>query len=273
MRILSWNINSVRLRQRALARLLRSEQPDVVCLQETKVPDELFPLERFRALGYRYSLISGQKGYHGVAILSRVPLRGSCAQTWCDSTDRRHVHTILPGGIELHNVYAPAGGDLPDPSRNPKFAHKLRFFEEMSRWFGQRGVRGGKGVLVGDLNIAPLPNDVWSHRQLRRIVTHTEVEIEHLSRLMASVGWVDGLRRFVPDSEKLYTWWSYRASDWKRANKGRRLDHAWVTPRLSDRLEEAVVLERVRGWRVPSDHAPIRLTFSSTVRSRAPLRR
>lgn len=112
-------------------------------------------------------------------------------------------------------------------------------------------------MLVGDLNIAPLPNDVWSHRQLRNTVTHTEVEVALLNRLQGSLDWVDALRAFVPESDKLYTWWSYRSADWKNINKGRRLDHAWVTPPLSKRLERAVPLTRVRGWQRPSDHVPV----------------
>lgn len=262
MRIISWNINSVRLRIRSVSRVLRQHQPDIICLQEIKCVDELFPSERFRQLGYVHQLISGQKGYHGVAILSRIPLSETRAKAWCQRSDCRHVFATLPGGVELHNVYAPAGGDLPDPDKNPKFAHKLQFFREMTRWFRRRGVNGAGGILVGDLNIAPLPNDVWSHKQLLRVVTHTPVEIAALEKLRASADWVDAARLFVPESEKLYTWWSYRAPDWKRANKGRRLDHAWVTPKLRERVLAVDVLDRVRGWKLPSDHAPVRIDLS-----------
>ena len=109
-----------------------SKNVDILCLQEIKCVDELFPSERFRQLGYVHQLISGQKGYHGVAILSRMPLTDSRAKAWCQRSDCRHVFATLPGGIELHNVYAPAGGDLPDPDKNPKFAHKLQFFRDMN---------------------------------------------------------------------------------------------------------------------------------------------
>ncbi len=156
-------------------------------------------------------------------------------------------------------MYAPAGGDVPDPDKNPKFAHKLQFFRDMTRWFRRRGVNSAGGILVGDLNIAPLPNDVWSHKQLLRVVTHTPVEVAALENLRASADWVDAARHFVPESEKLYTWWSYRAPDWKGVNKGRRLDHAWVTPKLRERLLAVDVLDRVRGWKLPSDHAPVKI--------------
>ena len=248
MKILSWNINSVRLRQNALARLLRRYRPDVLCLQETKVPDPLFPLERFEALGYQHHVVSGQKGYHGVAILSRRPLTGEGTKRWCGSRDCRHAFAVLPGGIELHNVYAPAGGDIPDPETNPKFAHKLRFYRAMTRWF-RSSSRSAAAVLVGDLNVAPLPSDVWSHQKLRRVVTHTPIEVEAMTRLRRSRSWVDALRYFVPESERLFTWWSYRAADWKRVDKGRRLDHAWVTPELEPSLRSATVLKHVRGWK------------------------
>jgi len=259
MRIISWNINSVRLRIRSVSRVLSQHQPDVLCLQEIKCVNELFPSEGFRKLGYVHQLISGQKAYHGVAIVSRIPLGETRVKAWCQRSDCRHVFATLPGGIELHNVYAPAGGDLPDPDKNPKFAHKLQFFRDMTRWFRRRGVNGTGGILVGDLNIAPLPNDVWSHKQLLRVVTHTPVEIAALEKLRASADWVDAGRLFVPASEKLYTWWSYRAPDWKRANKGRRLDHAWVTAKLRERVLAVNVLDRVRGWKLPSDHVPVQI--------------
>lgn len=256
MRIVTWNVNSVRLRERAIASFARKYAPDVICLQETKVEDALFPVERFERLGFRYRAIVGQKGYNGVALLSKLPLSRMGSRRWCGRKDCRHVFATLPGGIEIHNVYAPAGGPLPDPERNPKFAHKLRFYGELSGWFRRRPVAYPL-VLVGDLNVAPLPTDVWSHEKLRRVVTHTEVEVAAMARLRASLDWVDAVRHFVPASEKVFTWWSYRAPDWRRANKGRRLDHVWVTPGLEGSLRSAIVVDSVRGWKLPSDHAPV----------------
>jgi exodeoxyribonuclease-3 len=261
MKILSWNVNSVRLRMRALTRIVEVQRPDVVCLQETKVQDGEFPFDRFRRLGLGHHALAGQKSYNGVAILSRFPLREVVVCNWCRRADCRHLQVMLPGEVELHNVYAPAGGELPDPDRNPKFAHKLRFYRELSRWFRGKRKDSNRLVLVGDLNVAPLPEDVWSHERLKRVVTHTEVEVRAMAGLADSHDWVDALRTFVPAPKKLFTWWSYRAADWKKVNKGRRLDHAWVTPGLADRLVEARVLEAVRGWKMPSDHAPILLTL------------
>jgi exodeoxyribonuclease-3 len=261
MKILSWNVNSVRLRMRALGRIVEVHRPDVICLQETKVRDEEFPFDRFRRLGYSHHALAGQKSYNGVAILSRLPLRDVAVGNWCRRTDCRHLWTRLPGGVFLHNLYAPAGGEVPDPARNPKFRHNLRFYRELTRWFEEERSAQDRSVLVGDLNVAPLPEDVWSHERLKRVVTHTEVEVKAMSKLAASRGFLDAVRHFAPAPRKLFTWWSYRVPDWKNANKGRRLDHAWVTPALAGSLVETRVLENVRGWKMPSDHVPLLLTL------------
>lgn len=260
MKILSWNVNSVRLRLPALIRIARRYEPEVLCLQETKVTNDLFPLRRLERLGFRYHAVRGQKGYNGVAILSKVPLSGVESRLWCRRRDSRHVYATLgppAGGIEIHNLYVPAGGEIPDPARNPKFAHKLQFYRELTRWFRRNRSDAAPMVLVGDLNVAPLPEDVWSHEKLKRVVTHTPIEVEALERLAASRGFVDAVRHFCPVPRAVFTWWSYRTPEWRRANKGRRLDHVWVSGSLRPALVTAEVLTKVRGWRQPSDHVPI----------------
>lgn len=257
LKIATWNVNSIRLRLGLLRRLVEEHSPDVLCLQETKVPDELFPREEVAALGYRHTLIHGMKGYNGVAILSRHSLKAAETRSWCERQDCRHAVVELPGGIELHNLYVPAGGDIPDPEQNPKFAHKLRFMDEITDWFGRERRADRKMVLVGDLNIAPLETDVWSHKQLLSVVSHTPVEVEKMDRLQRTLGWVDAARRFVPPERRLYSWWSYRNRDWAKSDRGRRLDHVWVTPALSGALKSAQVLREARGWTTPSDHVPV----------------
>ena len=257
MRITTWNVNSVRQRLDGLARLAHEVAPDVLCLQETKVRNELFPLADLEAQGYRHHILHGQAGYHGVAIFSRLPLAAATPLDWCNKTDCRHLKALLPGGIELHNLYIPAGGDLPDPELNPKFRHKLEMLGALASWFRREFAPERRALLVGDLNVAPLPSDVWNHRQLLKVVSHTPVEVRALARLQASHSWVDAVRHFVPPSERLFSWWSYRARDWSASDRGRRLDHVWVTPALVGRLRSASTLRAARGWRQPSDHVPV----------------
>ncbi len=256
MRVVSWNINSLRLRLDLVARLARDWAPDVLCLQETKVPDELFPADELRRIGFAHHAFVGMKGYHGVAILSRVPLARPAHIHWCDKEDCRHIHAVLPGGVELHNLYIPAGGDVPDPDENAKFAHKLRFLREQAGWWSGRG-RARRRILVGDLNVAPLETDVWSHKQLLRVVSHTPIEVKLLGRLQRAHQWVDAVRQFVPPEQKLYSWWSYRARDWRASDRGRRLDHIWVTPDIVPQLRGTAMLKDARDWERASDHVPV----------------
>ncbi len=260
LRIASWNVNSVRLRIDGVERLAAERAPDVLCLQEVKVESRHFPVEPFHALGYRHSVLYGIKGYHGVAVFSRLPIDEGGTRDWCGRSDGRHAFATV-AGVEIHNFYVPAGGDEPDPEVNDKFAHKLQFLREMTGWWRDRRDDGARRVMVGDLNIAPLETDVWSHRQLLKVVSHTPVEVEHLAAVQASHEWVDAVRRFIPPEQKLYSWWSYRARDWSASDRGRRLDHIWATPALSGALAGAEVLRDARGWERPSDHAPVIADF------------
>ena len=265
LRLATWNVNSLRLRAKHLARLVAEHKPDVLCLQEIKVADDAFPHQTLRDLGFAHVAVAGQPMWHGVAIASTVPLERVTRRSWCGKDDARHIAVHLPGGIELHNFYVPAGGDIPDPVANDKFAHKLGFLDEMTAFFaasngksgGGRGAGKSRLVLVGDLNVAPLPTDVWSHKQLLKVVSHTPVEVAAFERLQASRRWVDAVRRFVPAERRLYTWWSYRAHDWEKSDRGRRLDHVWVTPALEGALRGAAVLKGWRGFEPASDHVPV----------------
>ena len=255
--IATWNINSVRLRARLVERFLTEQQPDILCLQETKSPVEKLP-DRFAALGYRTVTACGFKGYNGVAILSRVPVEAVDTMRMCGLDDARHCAARLKGGVVLHNFYVPAGGDEPDPAVNRKFDHKLRFVAEMTEW--SRALDGSQ-ILVGDLNIAPLPEDVWSHKQLLKVVSHTPVETEAMGRLMETGGWVDVARTDVPAPERLFSWWSYRARDWETSDRGRRLDHIWTRGDLPHVAGTSRILKEYRRAEGPSDHVPVLATF------------
>ena len=258
----TWNINSVRLRIDLVRRFLERTAPDVLCLQETKCPDDSFPLRAFEAAGYGHVELHGQKGYHGVAIISRHPLSDVDRRLFCGRDDARHVAVSVRRGrrrIRVHNFYVPAGGDLPDPQKNWKFAHKLDFLQEMHASMGSLATPST--LLVGDLNIAPLENDVWSHRQLLKVVSHTPVETERIEAVRAAGGWADVMRNMVPADDKLFTWWSYRSPDWRASDRGRRLDHVWATPDLAKKVVAMEVLKEARGWQNPSDHVPVTVTF------------
>lgn len=264
-RLATWNINSVRLRLDLVERLVKAEQPDILCLQEIKCVDENFPELALRALGYSHVAISGQKGYHGVAVLSRLPFDEVDRRDICGRGHARHLSVRLGnsgGPITLHNVYVPAGGDIPDPAVNEKFRHKLDFLEAMEAWYGGMGDKRKKRmILVGDLNVAPLPTDVWSHKQLLKVVSHTPEEVTRFARVQASLDFVDVMRRHVPAEEKLFTWWSYRNRDWRKSNRGRRLDHIWTTPALGDAAISMKVLDETRDWARTSDHVPVIADF------------
>jgi exodeoxyribonuclease III len=267
IKLSTWNINSVRLRVDLVARFLKSVRPDVLCLQETKCPDDAFPLKRFKRLGYEHIALNGQKGYHGVAVVSRLPLDAKSLKSYCGKIDCRHVGVTLgekaklADPVTIHNYYVPAGGDEPDPAINPKFEHKLAFLDEMKACTNLLPKRNERSIVVGDLNVAPLEHDVWSHKQMLRIVSHTPIECEKLTAAQQAGGWIDVARTFVPPTEKLYTWWSYRAQDWFTADRGRRLDHIWVSQALGDRLSSIKVTKDARGWERPSDHVPVTVTL------------
>lgn len=263
MRLVSWNVNGYRAAVRkGMLDWLAAEAPDVLCLQETKCRDAEFPLAAFREAGYPYAALHGQKGYHGVATLSRLPLEAVDRRSFCERPDARHVAaSVMTDGapVTVHNLYVPAGGDEPDAAANWKFAHKLSFVSEMEEWLGEAA--RADTLVVGDLNIAPLPTDVWSHKQLLDVVSHTPVETDGLSRVMAAGRFTDVMRAFVPPSEKLFTWWSYRSPDWTRADRGRRLDHIWASPDLAASASSMRVLKEARSWDRPSDHVPVLARF------------
>ena len=265
VKVATWNINSVRLRLPSIERFLKEQQPDVLGLQEIKCQNEQFPYDAFKALGYEHIHVAGQKAYHGAATISKLPME-RLETDFCPLGHGRHVSSrvdVSGQTFEFHNVYVPAGGDVADPVVNDKFQHKLDFLKNMTEYFTARAAKGDdRLVLVGDLNIAPGEHDVWNHKQLLRVVSHTPLEVEKLARLQNTHGFIDCSRRHVDDSEKLYSWWSYRAKDVMASNRGRRLDHIWVTPSLAKAIDSTgpnghEIHVPCRVWEKPSDHAPM----------------
>ncbi|MBO9456068.1 exodeoxyribonuclease III [Paracoccus sp. R12_1] len=254
----TWNINSVRLREDLVARLLRDEAPDILCLQECKSPVEKIPMDQFRALGYGHIVARGQKGYNGVAILSRLPITDAGDRDYARLGHARHVAARLENGVTIHNMYIPAGGDVPDREMNEKFGQKLDFVSEMRDVF--HADRPERAIMVGDFNIAPREDDVWSHKQLLKVVSHTPIEVEHLLAAQDAGKWVDITRQDIPEGQ-LYSWWSYRNRDWDASDRGRRLDHIWASPDIANAGHGSRVLRDLRGWEKPSDHVPVFASF------------
>lgn len=264
--IATWNINSVRLRHPQVAQWAGEARPDVICLQEIKCQPDQFPRKAFEAMGYPHMHVVGQKGLHGVAIASKRPITELDQHKLCPKHEARFQRVSIDG-IEILNFYIPAGGDEPDAEINPRFAHKLAFLEALETYLGGRAQEGGAAVLVGDLNIAPREHDVWSHKQLLKVISHTPVETEGLERAREAGGYLDVARELIPEPEKVFTWWSYRNRDFRKSNRGRRLDHIWVTPALKDAAlrhgrDAFRIWDQTRAWEKPSDHAPVTLKLA-----------
>lgn len=258
LNIATWNINSVRLRVDLVCNLLKTEKIDLLCLQECKAPVEKIPLDDFANIGFSHMVARGQKGYNGVAIISRFPIKETSAIDFASLGHARHISAELENGILIHNFYVPAGGDEPDRIKNEKFDQKLNYLSEMKDFFRKNSPK--KSILVGDLNIAPLPEDVWDHRKMAKVVSHTQIEIDHLDAIKRAGDWVDVTRRDLPN-QKLYSWWSYRAKDWDMADRGRRLDHIWASADIIEYVNGSRILREVRGWDRPSDHVPVFATI------------
>jgi exodeoxyribonuclease-3 len=237
---------------------MQEHAPDVLCLQECKSPVDKIPTDVFAELGYTHMVARGQKGYNGVAILSKTPIKEVASFDFADLGHARHIAGQLENGVTIHNFYVPAGGDIPDREQNEKFGQKLDYLTDMRDEFAANTPQ--KSILVGDLNIAPREDDVWNHKSLLKIVSHTPIEVDHLAQVQEAGKWIDITRQDIPDG-LLYSWWSYRAKEWDTADKGRRLDHIWATPDISGSAHSSKIVRDARGWDQPSDHAPVFATF------------
>lgn len=263
IRLVTWNVNSIRSRLDHLARFITETKPDILCLQETKVEDSKMPEDALIDAGLPHLHYTGGKAYQGVLIASRYPIEKVDLREWAGKQDHRYVAVTVDtasGPVTVHNFYIPAGGDIPDRDENPKFDHKMTFMQELADWGAAED--HDRHILVGDLNIAPLESDVWSHKQLLKVVSHTPIEVEAFDKAQQAGEWVDAVREIIPAEEKLYSWWSYRSPKWETSDKGRRLDHVWIGQGLKDMVKHAEVYKEARRWEKPSDHAPIIVDFA-----------
>lgn len=254
--VVTWNINSIRARIDTFAKMVRKAKPDVILLQETRCENGSFPSTTMKRRGYRHMALNGRGGHHGVAILSKVPLLDASIDVIGGIDQPRHISAVVDfgGPIRLHSLYVPSGGDEPDPAINDKFRDKLAFLDGMAPWGSDCAKEAA--LLTGDFNVAPYESDVWSHKQLLDVVSHTPQETERLEAAREAGGWVDVVRRDRPEPEPIFTWWSYRNKTWPGSNRGRRLDHVWASAPVADRVTTTILTE-ARGWEKASDHVPI----------------
>ena len=257
MKIISWNVNSVRARISYVNELLQTENPDFLCLQETKIIDNEFPIKSFTEQGY-FSYFFGIPSYNGVAILSKKKSINISKLNLCNKSDAR-VISVETSDFDIMSVYVPAGGDTPDPNTNPKFRHKLLFLDELNQLLKTKK----KIIVCGDLNVAPYEDDVWSHKSLINVVSHTEIEREKIRKIIEDCNLIDAVRYFVNPPQNIFTWWSYRSPNHKKNNRGRRLDHIWVSKQIRNKLLSSKILEKYRSKEKPSDHVPVCLELKN----------
>ena len=258
MRIATWNVNSVRTRLDQVLAWLAAERPEVLCLQETKVADELFPLAPFRALGYE-AAISGQKAYNGVAILSRLPIedvRVGFAALLPDDPEapglgeQKRVISAQIAGLRVLNLYVPNGSSL----RSEKYAYKLEWLACLKRYLEAQETQGEPLVMVGDFNIALEARDIHDPARLSGGIMASEPERQ---ALQAALGerLEDGFRLFEPESGH-WSWWDYRTAGWE-TGRGWRIDHIYLDAQLRDQALGCTIDAPMRGNPQPSDHAPV----------------
>ena len=255
IKICSYNCNSINLRLDVIQSLYNSGV-DVICLQETKVRDDKFPALEINQIGYGNLIYHGDGGQYGVAVLSKHKIEEVKRFNIVES-GKRHIHFTI-NGVNVHNFYIPAGGDLPDVENNPKFKQKMEYLTWIIDYFTKNN---SNTILLGDLNIAPLEHDVYNHKKLLREVSHSPLEIETMAKWIKQGNFIDIARHFVPEAEKLYSWWSYRVKDSYTKNYGRRLDHIWCTSDLQNKLGKFEILHSYRTLPRPSDHVPLVCEF------------
>ena len=251
MKIATYNVNGVNGRLPVLLRWLGESQPDVVCLQELKAPEEKFPEQAILDAGYQ-AIWHGQKSWNGVAILSKIGKPDEVCRALPGDPDDIHSRYIEANikDIRIGCLYLPNG----NPAPGPKFDYKLRWFERLSEHAARLLAEKIPVVLTGDYNVMPTEKDVYKpERWVDDALFRPETRAAFKN--LVSQGWTDAIRKLYPD-ETIYTFWDYFRNAYGR-NAGLRIDHFLLSPQLSKRLQAAGVDREVRGWEKTSDHAPV----------------
>ncbi|HXH64607.1 MAG TPA: exodeoxyribonuclease III [Mariprofundaceae bacterium] len=247
MRIVTWNINSLNIRLPHVLDYLSATRPDVLALQETKLPDDRFPREAIEAAGYRV-VYSGQKTYNGMAVISRTEALGPVTDLPELDDHQRRLLAVTVDGVRIVNVYVPNGQEV----GSEKYAYKLRWLEALAAWLQGEIARHPRLVLLGDFNIAPADLDVHDPKRWREKIMCSSEERSHFRRLLA-LGLHDAVRELHP-GEPMHSWWDYRLSAFGRG-WGLRIDHVLLSQALA--ADAAGVDAVLRAGERPSDHAPV----------------
>ncbi len=251
LKIVTWNVNSLNARADFVRMYLDAKAPDVLCLQELKLTEDKVPVEMFRERGYHVA-IHGQSQWNGVLIASKTPLEDVHKGLTGADEDQARLIAATTAGIRIVNLYCPQG----QSADSPKFQYKLRFFEGLCGWLPETCDRSAPAVVLGDLNIAPGPDDVWSVEAFENVPTYHPLEHEAWAKMM-SFGLYDAVKPHI--EPKTFSFWDYRGAAF-RFNQGMRIDHVLVTEVLLPKVKTAWIDRDERKKKdglTPSDHAPV----------------
>jgi exodeoxyribonuclease-3 len=254
MRIATWNVNSIKQRMDNLLAWLSARQPDIVCLQETKCPDEAFPREPIEALGYNVA-VHGQKAFNGVAILAKMPFDEVTPRLPGDLEDDHArfleaAFSTKEGSFRVASIYLPNG----NPPGGDKYTYKLKWLDRLVHYARERLALEEPLVLAGDFNVIPSTIDARNSQAWVGDALFLPPTRERF-RALCNLGLTDAIRA-SNDRPGAYTFWDYQAGAWQK-NNGIRIDHVLLSPQAVDRLVNTSIDRHVRAWEKPSDHVPV----------------
>jgi len=254
MKIATWNVNSLKVRLPHLLQWLQTNPVDVLCLQETKLTDDKFPVAEIEAAGYQVAF-SGQKTYNGVAILSTHPIADVVRNNPHFPDEQQRLLAATVAGVRLICAYVPNGQAV----GSDKYGYKLAWLEALRTWVGEEMARHPQFAILGDYNIAPEDRDVHDPAEWAGQIHCSDLEREAL-RALGGLGLADAFRLFE-QPDKQYSWWDYRQLAFRR-NRGLRIDHILLSPALATRCQACTIDREPRKWEQPSDHVPVVATLN-----------